>query len=151
LKDIPVMHFFSGAHQDYHKPSDDVDKINYEGIQQIGRIIITSIQSLEKEGKLVFSKTSNEDNTNVPRFKVTLGVVPDYMFDGAGMRIDGVTDGRPASKAGLEVGDVVIQLGEYKVSDMMSYMRALSMFNKTDKTTVKIQRGEEVLDREITF
>ena len=86
-----------------------------------------------------------------PRFKVTLGVIPDYLFDGTGMRIDGISEGRPASKAGLLAGDIVIKLGDYTVADMMSYMTALGKFNKTDQTTVTVMRADEIIIKEIVF
>ncbi len=101
--------------------------------------------------KIPFSKTADNTNEDTPKFKVTLGVVPDYSFDGEGMRIDGVTDGRPASKAGLQPGDVVIQLGENKVMDMMSYMQALGKFKSGETTRVKVKRKNEVVEKEITF
>ena len=151
LHDIPVLHFFSGSHSDYHKPTDDEDKINYEGELMIVQMIQNIISRLDDAGKLTFQKTKNEDNEETPRFKVTLGVVPDYAFDGEGMRIDGVTDDKPASKAGLLPGDVVIQLGDNNVVDMMSYMKALGKFNKGDTTKVKVKRGNEVVEKEITF
>jgi S1-C subfamily serine protease len=67
------------------------------------------------------------------------------------MRIDGVTEGKPASIAGLQKGDVVIQLGEHKVSDLMSYMKALSHFNKGDSAAVVILRDKERLEFPVTF
>ena len=151
LQNIPVLHFFSGTHSDYHKPSDDEDKINYEGEMMIIKMIENVMTRLDGQEKLPFIKTKDENNEDAPKFKVTLGVVPDYAFDGEGMRIDGVTDGRPASKAGLQSGDVVVQLGEYKVLDMMSYMKALGKFNKGDTTKVKVKRGNEEIVRDITF
>jgi S1-C subfamily serine protease len=118
-------------------------------------MIIKMIQNiltrLDENSKLPFTKTMNDDNEETPRFKVTLGVVPDYAFEGEGMRIDGVTDGKPAAKAGLQPGDVVIQLGEHKVLDMMSYMKALGKFNHGDTTKVKVKRNNEEVEKEITF
>jgi C-terminal processing protease CtpA/Prc len=151
LQDIPVLHFFSGTHSDYHKPSDDEDKINYAGEIEIVHMIEKILSRLDNAPKLAFSKTKNDDNEDAPKFKVTLGVVPDYAFDGEGMRIDGVTDGKPASKAGLQPGDVVIQLGDNNVLDMMSYMKALGKFKKGDTTKVKVKRGSEVVEKDITF
>ncbi len=151
LKDIPVLHFFSGTHNDYHKPSDDEDKINYNGTASIIKYNYRLIELINKQDKLAFTKTKNDDNEEAPRFTVTLGVVPDYMFDGEGMRIDGITDDKPASKAELKVGDIVVQLGDVKVTDMMSYMKALGKFNKGDNTTVKVKRGNEVVTRKIQF
>ncbi len=151
LQDIPVLHFFSGTHSDYHKPSDDEDKINYSGETEIVHMIEKILVRLDNSPKLPFSKTKNDSNEDAPRFKVTLGVVPDYAFDGEGMRIDGVTDGKPASKAGLQPGDVVIQLGENRVVDMMSYMKALGKFNKGETTKVKVMRGKDIVEKDITF
>jgi C-terminal processing protease CtpA/Prc len=150
LKDIPVLHFFTGTHEDYHKPSDDADKINYGGIYAVAAFIDSLITRLDGQPKLAFTRTRDESE-NAPKFKVTLGVVPDYMFDGVGMRIDGVSDGRPASRAGLKTGDVVIKMGEVEVKDMMSYMTALSKFESGDTTTVTIKRESEELSFPVTF
>jgi hypothetical protein len=150
LHDIPVLHFFSGTHNDYHKPADDEWKINYSGMADINQFVLALIDSLDDLGKLQFQKTK-EDTMQVPQFTVTLGVVPDYMFDGRGMRIDGVTEGKPASKAGLKTGDVVIKLGDTEVFDMMSYMKALSLFKKGDRTTVVILRDNEELSADVQF
>ena len=150
LKDIPVLHFFTGQHEDYHKPSDDADKINYEGIYVVTAYIDSLITRLDENEKLTFTKTKDESK-DTPRFTVTLGVVPDYMFDGNGMRIDGVSEDKPAMKAGLLAGDIVVQLGEIEVTDMMSYMKALSEFKKGDATEVIVKRGEEKLTYPIQF
>lgn len=150
LQDIPVLHFFTGQHEDYHKPSDDTEKINFDGMQMISELIIAIIRSAQPFGKLEFSKTKDE-SASVPKFTVTLGVMPDYMYQGNGMRIDGVSEGKPASQAKLEKGDVVIRLGDYEVSDMMSYMEALSKFKKGDKTTVVVIRGDKELKEKISF
>ncbi len=150
LQDIPVLHLFTGQHVDYHKPSDDFEKLNYEGMLQISNYIFRIISDINPQGKIAFTKTANESD-DTPRFKVTLGVIPDYLFDGKGMRIDGVSENRPAQKAGLQKGDVVIQLGEHEVTDMKTYMRALSKFENGNKTTVKVDRNGEVIEAEVTF
>lgn len=151
LKDIPVLHFFTGTHNDYHKPSDDEDKINYPGIEKIENYVMDIIANYNNKGKLEFTKTKDDQNEDAPRFTVTLGVIPDYVFDGKGMRIDGVTDGKPASRAGIITGDIVVKMGDYDVLDMMSYMKALSMFQKGDSTTVDIIRGEEKMQVKVQF
>jgi hypothetical protein len=151
LQNIPAIHFFSGTHADYHKPSDDEDKVNYDGMLRTVRFIESLITSLNDDGKLAFTKTQEVNTENAPRFKVTLGVVPDYMFDGKGMRIDGLTDGKPAAKAGLQVGDVVVGIGSNEVTDMMSYMKALGAFNKGDTAPVRIMRQGQPLEKQVTF
>ena len=151
LKDIPVLHFFTGSHNDYHKPTDDANLINYEGIVDVLDFSYVLIDSLNSAGKINFTKTKEENNENTPRFKVTLGVIPDYAFAEKGMRIDGVTDGKPASVAGLKAGDIVIKLGEYDVVDMMGYMTALGKFSKGETTIVTIIRDKETLQLEVKF
>jgi len=150
LQDIPVLHFFTGQHEDYHKPSDDADKVNIEGIALIQELISDLVELSPEQKKIEFTKTKDESEST-PRFKVTLGVMPDYMFQGEGMKIDGVTEGRPAHKAGFQKGDVVIQMGEHKVDSMMAYMKALSKFKSGDTTLVKVKRGEEVVEAEVVF
>lgn len=150
LQNIPALHFFTGQHADYHKPSDDSEKLNYDGMRMIGDYILTIIGELDDDAKLAFRTTKNESE-DVPRFKVALGVMPDYLFDGKGMRIDGVTEGRPADAAGLQKGDVVVQMGDSLVTDMMSYMRALSVFEEGDATKVIVDRKGEKVMVDITF
>ena len=150
LTDIPVLHFFTGQHEDYHKPSDDAEKLNYKGMESISSYIFDMITDLNDHGKLVFSKTKNESD-NTPRFRVGLGVIPDYLFDGKGMRIDGISEGKPAQRAGLQKGDIVVQLGDSLVTDMMSYMRALSLFDRGDSTEVVVRRKEREVRVGIQF
>ena len=150
LSDIPVLHFFTGQHEDYHKPGDDSDKLNYEGMEAISDYIFDVISDLDKAGKLQFRKTKNESE-ETPRFKVGLGVIPDYMFDGKGMRIDGVSEDKPAQKAGLQKGDIVIKLGDSTIVDMMSYMRALSVFNEGDSTKVIVDRNGKQIEVDLKF
>ena len=150
LNDMPVLFFFTGQHSDYHKPGDDTEKLNYKGMDAIASYIKRIIKEVDNNGKLKFTKTKNESEA-VPAFKVGLGVVPDYLFSGKGMRIDGVSEGKAAQNAGLQKGDVVVKMGDSTVVDMMSYMRVLATFDDRDKTTVVIERdGEEVL-KEIEF
>jgi membrane-associated protease RseP (regulator of RpoE activity) len=151
LQSIPAIHFFTGTHADYHKPSDTWEKLNYPGMLRVTRFIQELMGRLDGRGRLVFTKTEEENAAATPRFKVTMGVVPDYMFSGTGMRIDGVTEGKPAATAGLQKGDVVLRIGAVDVPDMMGYMKALGQFNKGDAAPVKVLReGMEVMV-EVTF
>jgi hypothetical protein len=150
LQDIPVLHFFTGQHDDYHKPGDDSEKLNYEGMEAISNYIFDIITELDDDGKLAFRKTKNESE-ETPRFKVGLGVVPDYLFDGEGMRVDGISEDKPAQKAGLQKGDIVIKLGDSSIVDMMSYMRALSVFQAGDSTQVVVKRNGEDIQANIQF
>jgi hypothetical protein len=150
LQDIPVLHFFTGQHEDYHKPSDDAELLNYEGMDLIADYILKLTEAMEAQEEVAFRTTKNESE-EVPRFKVAMGVIPDYLFSGEGMRIDGVSEDKPAQKAGLQKGDIVVQLGDSTVVDMMSYMRALSVFETGDETTVVVTRDGEQVSTKITF
>lgn len=148
LKDIPVLFFFTGTHADYHKPTDDVDKINFVGELRVINYIFDIIKETDKKDKLQFTKTKEPSMEERPHFTVTLGVMPDYTYSEAGLKIDGVIDGKVASKAGIEAGDVITQIGSIKVNDIQDYMKALSTFKKGDATQVTLQRkgGEKVFD-----
>ena len=150
LADIPFLHFFTGQHEDYHKPGDDSEKLNYDGMYLISDYIFNIISDLDDNGKLAFRKTKNESEST-PRFKVGLGVIPDYLYDGKGMRIDGVSENKPAQKAGLKKGDIVIKLGDSTITNMMSYMRALSIFEKGNSTKVIVKRGDKEVEKVINF
>ena len=151
MADKPVLHFYTGNNSDYHKPSDDPYLINYKGMTQVFDFTYALIKDLDDEGKFEFVKTKDDDNRNAPKFSVTLGVVPDYMFDGEGLRIDGVTDGKPANGAGILAGDVVRKLGDIEITDMMAYMTALSKFKPGQSTIVTILRDDKLMDLPIQF
>ena len=151
-KDIPVLFFFTGLHSDYHRPSDDADRINYTGELMIIRYIYSVVEKNNRpSAKLAFTKTRETQTTTSARFSVSMGIMPDYTFSGNGVRVDGVSDGRPAQKAGLKTGDVVIQLGEHIISSMETYMQALGKFKKGDAATVKYKRGNETLETTVQF
>ncbi len=151
LADMPVLHFFTGQHSDYHKPGDDAELINYEGILAVTDYISEVIKAVDGKGKLEFTKTKEEEQKKAARFKVSLGVMPDYMYDGEGMRIDGVMDGKVADKAGFKKGDIVIQIADVVVTDIYKYMEGLSKCKAGEKAMVKVKRGDEVIEQEVTF
>lgn len=150
LKDIPVLHFFTGQHKEYHKPSDDIATINFDGQVQVLEYILAFTQRTFVYPKVSFQKTRNPDTGKVS-FKVTMGVMPDYAFDGEGMRIDGVTENKPAAKAGIQSGDIVKRLGEMEVKNVQDYMKALSKFKKGDRTKIEVLRNDTLLKLDLTF
>lgn len=150
-KDIPVLFYFTGLHTDYHKPSDDADKINYAGEQTVIQHIQYVIASLGKQPRLAFTKTRETQTTTSARFSVTMGIMPDYTYAGSGVRADGVSEGKPAQKAGLLAGDVILKIGDYSVSSMENYMQTLGKFKKGDKVKVKYKRGNEEKETVVEF
>ncbi len=151
LEGIPVLHFFTGQHPDYHKPSDTPEKLNYDGMLRIAAYVERIMRTLDKEDAWEFTPTKDQDEESTPSFKVTLGVIPDYLYSGTGMRIDGVTEGRPAATAGMKRGDVVVRMDTLEVLDMMSYMTGLSLFEEGATTEVQVERNGERLLFDVTW
>ena len=150
-KDIPVLHLFTGPHNDYHKPTDDADKINYKGMAKLASLVYTiTARSANYEG-LSFQRTTSSEQKTTPNFSVTLGVIPDYLFGGPGLRIDGATEGRPGANAGLQAGDIILKIGDITIDDIYAYMTALGAFKKGDTTSLSYSRDGEVIESEITF
>ena len=149
-KNIPVLFFFTGTHSDYHKPSDDAEKLNMEGEVQIINYIKDLIAHYDSKPKLNFLKT-REAQMGRSSFKVSLGIFPDYTYSGKGVRVDGVTEGRAAEKAGVKVGDVLVRLGDHEFTDVMSYMSALNKFDKGNATKLILMRNNQTLTVNIIF
>jgi hypothetical protein len=151
LKNIPVLHFFTGSHSDYHKPSDDWDKINYKGEADVLSVIAKVVTELDGQPKLAFLTTKTKATGTRSAFKVTMGVMPSYSSDVAGLKVDGVTEGKPAQKAGIQTGDVIVQMGDLVIKDIQNYMEALGKFEKGQTVPVKVKRSEEILTVSVTF
>lgn len=151
LKDMPVLHFFTGQHRDYHKSTDDIEKINFKGEKLVLDYITRLLDALCAMDKLKFTATKTPKVSTSNGFKVSLGIMPDYSFEGVGVRIDGVSEGKAAQKGGLLRDDVILKLDNYEVKNIYSYMDALNKFNKGDKCTVKVQRGKKTKKKIIVF
>lgn len=152
LKNIPVLFYFTGLHSDYHRPTDDAEKINYMGQTAIVQHVYSLLQAVNSlTEKVPFTKTREVAMGTTARFSVTLGIMPDYTYSGAGVRADGVSEGRPAQKAGLQPGDVITALGDHTITSVESYMQALSRFKKGDKTTMRYNRDGKALVAAVEF
>lgn len=150
LKDIPVLFFFTGAHPDYHKATDDADKINFVGEYRVIQYIEDVLDKTNNDQKIAFSKTK-EPKMEMAHFSVTLGFMPDYSYSGKGVRADAIIDGKPAQKIGMQPGDVITKLGDHQVSDINSYMTALAKFKKGDSTKVTVMRGKDEINFDVVF
>jgi len=142
LNDIPSVHFFTGQHQYYHKPGDDVEIVNFGGEAFVISYICRMMMLMDQEETVEFTKTKDE-NQGKMSFKVTLGIMPDYVYDGEGLRVDGVKEGRVGYKAGLDKGDIIVAVGDKKIENIQDYMSVLSSLEKGTKTTLTIRRGDE--------
>ncbi|MDA8886507.1 M20/M25/M40 family metallo-hydrolase [Bacteroidia bacterium] len=150
LNGIPAVHFFTGQHQYYHKPTDDVEIVNFGGEAFVISYICKMMYTLDKMDEVVFSKTKDESQGRM-KFKVTLGIMPDYVYDGEGLRVDGVKEGKPGYKAGLLKGDIIISLDGQSIQNMKDYMKTLMSLKEGLKTTATIRRGSETKVLNVQF
>jgi hypothetical protein len=147
LKDIPVLHFFTDQHPDYHAATDDVEKINAAGEARVVDLAMAVARTLaDRPTRLTFQKTApprmSMGGPESQGVRPYLGSVPDMAADGAGgLRLAGVTPGSPADRAGLKTGDVVVQLGDKTVGDLYSYTDALYSHKPGDVVTVVVLRA----------
>ncbi len=150
LEDIPAVHLFTGAHEDYHTPADDSHKIDYAGLTDVAAFAVRIIEELADDGALSFTETDEEKQNRRMSFEVGLGIMPDYAFGGTGLRIDAVLDG-PAATANLKEGDVIVRVGDTAVDDIYAYMDALKQLESGDTATVVVKRDEQTLEKEVQF
>jgi len=144
LKDIPVLFLFTGTHTDYHKPTDDAEKINYPGQKTITNYVFNLANALGNEKEIPFTKTKVAATKSVPKYKVSLGIMPNYADTKDGMGIDGVIDNRPAANAGILQGDILTKIGTCEVKEVYSYMDCLAKVNSGEEHPVTVKRnGEE--------
>jgi Zn-dependent M28 family amino/carboxypeptidase len=146
VRDIPVLFFFTGTHEDYHKPSDTADKVNAEGAGRIAQFVREITQSVANEPqKIAFTKVKTESRPAGRGFRVYLGTVPNYSDQSDGMKLDGVRPGSPAEKAGLRAGDFILRLGKTPVKNVYDYTYALGEMRPGEEVEVLIRRdGREM-------
>lgn len=149
LKEVPVLFFFSGIHDDYHRPSDTPDKINYEGAYQVLTMMFGMLRELDQAGRVPFSRASVSDSQRRRSDSPTLGLMPDHGYDGRGLRVQAVVDNRPAHQAGLQDGDVIIRINNMEVLEIQSYMEVLGKLQRGQTIEVVVMRAEEEVTLEV--
>lgn len=146
-KQIPVFHFFTDIHSDYHRPSDDYDKINYPGMEQVVRYIQKITTELDQAGEkpqYVAVEAPRPMAGAGRSTRVYMGTIPDFGEQTAGMKISGVREGSPAAKAGLEGGDVIVKFGKVDIKNLYDFTYALGEHKPGDEVEVIVKRGAEL-------
>jgi membrane-associated protease RseP (regulator of RpoE activity) len=143
-KDIPVLFFFTGTHNDYHKPSDDWDKINYEGEEKVTRYVYSIVKGIDSDTtRPIFTRTASASTSSggdSRGFNVTLGIVPDYGEGKDGMKIGSTRPGGPAETAGLKAGDIIVKMAGKKVMNIYDYMGVLGELKPGQEVDVEVTR-----------
>lgn len=150
-EEVPVLFITTGPHTDYHTPFDSPDKINYEGMAHIVRYTTTIAGAVAFDG---FEPIYKEAYQTEPRreqvaFKVSLGVIPDFIHEGEGLCAGTVIKGRPGHKAGMENGDIILQINDKPIPNIDAYMEALSELTEGEIIWVTIKRKDRILELEV--
>lgn len=149
-KKIPVLFFFTGTHSDYHKPSDDYDKINSEGQENILKYIHSVASDIiNKDVKPDYVAVERKDKGRMTGSRVWVGTIPDFAGDVDGYKLGGVTEGSPAALAGLKAGDIITKFGDKKISNIYDFTYAIGNYKPGDKVKVVVKRAEEELEVEL--
>lgn len=151
-KNLPVLHFFTGLHSDYHKPSDDWQKINADGTAKVLNLVYDLVTVLDiRTEQPDFVKSKEEKQQSMRGFKVTLGIIPDYSDAVEGLQILGVKAGGVGENAGLQKGDIIKKMGSHIIKNIYDYTFALGDFKKGDETEIVVKRGEEEITLKVHF
>jgi aminopeptidase YwaD len=151
-KQIPVLFIWTGTHEDYHKPTDTADRINYEGLARVAafvRDVAREVGDADKRPTYMQAKTDAATGRSMS-FRVYLGTIPNYAEGGEGLKLDGVREGSPAEKAGLRAGDVIVRLAGREVKNVYDYTYALGEMKAGQEYEVEALRGGERLKLKIT-
>jgi aminopeptidase YwaD len=150
-KQIPVLFFFSGTHEDYHKPSDTADKINYEGQAKVVGFVAEIARAIDRgDARPAYAVTRSQSSGRSTGFRVYLGTVPSYAESNDGMLLDAVRDDSPAAKAGVKAGDKIVKLAGREIKNVYDYTYALGEMKPDQEYEVEVMRGGERLKMKLT-
>ncbi len=150
---IPVMHFFTGLHSDYHRPSDDFDKINVSGMRRVAEMVAETARVLaEADQRPTYVEiASSEKSAGGDGERPYFGSIPDFGQEQPGYAISGATKDSPADKAGMKAGDIIIKFGDSKIGSLEDFDSALRKYKAGDKVPVIVKRGKEDVTLEVTL
>ena len=150
--DVPVLFFFTGAHEDYHKPSDDTGKIAFPAMAAVVQFAADTTRTIaDLPERPTFQKVADEGVGERRGFKVRTGVIPEFGWEGHGVMLSGVRGGSPADKAGIKAGDVIVRFGARDTRNIYDYMYALGDHKPGEEVVVTLKRGEETVELKVTL
>ncbi|UCG86985.1 MAG: M20/M25/M40 family metallo-hydrolase [Gemmatimonadota bacterium] len=149
---IPVIHFLTDTHEDYHRTTDDWDKINVAGIERVAMYATDLAWSLAtRRTPLTYVDVPQPVMATSGGGGAWLGTIPDMSGSPGGVRLTGVREGGPAQTAGIKGGDIIVQIGDFEVKDLYAMTEALRSFKPGDVTTVAVMRDGERVEMRVTF
>lgn len=152
VQKIPVLHFFTGTHENYHRTTDDADLINADGIARVASLVADLTWNLATRTEpLTFVDAAPPPVATSGGYGAYLGTIPDMSDSPGGVRLSGVRSGSPADQAGIRAGDIIIQIATFEVADLYAMTDALRAFEPGDTVAIKVRRGDEVIEVEATL
>lgn len=150
---IPVLHYFTGIHDDYHRPTDTAEKINYNGIRKVVNHAAELIEVLDgiDASEMNFKESTDPSGATFDAEGPTLGVLPDYSYTGSGFKIDSVRAGEPGEQAGMQSGDVIIRMNNIEITDIYDYMESLDGIQRGDEVKITVLRNGDELELDARF
>ena len=149
-KQVPVLFFWTGTHEDYHKPSDTADKINYQGEARVLSMVLNVVRAIDRnQQRPVYAVAKSESTGRTMGFRVSLGTIPNYADSSDGLMLDGVRDDSPAAKAGMQAGDVIVKLAGRDIHNVYDYTYALGEMKAGEEYEVELMRKGERLKLKI--
>jgi hypothetical protein len=148
-KGVPVLAFFTGSHEDYNRPSDDAETLNYDGMERVAKfarsIILDLVKNPERPDYLKVERAKPQPGDR-ETLRAYLGTIPDYAGQTSeGVKLSGVREGGPADKGGLQGGDVIVEFGGQKITNIYDYTFALDAVKIGVPVTIVVLRdGERV-------
>lgn len=150
MKNIPVFYFTTGADETYHTPLDNIENINFEGISKLSNFAYDLIRDVADNEKLIFQETSSPNQMNRSSFKITLGLMPDVTGSTEkGLKADLIIKDRPAYKAGMKNGDIIVEIDSNTIENIDEYMQALSKLKKDTTVDIKVIRQDKILNLKV--
>ena len=153
---IPAVHFFSGLHPDYHKPTDDAERFEADGAAKVARLVLELTRRVSDSPRLAWVEppapaSAQPGQARAGGFRVWFGTVPEYSFDGKGLLLAGTSPGSPAEKAGMLAGDILVQVGDIAVESMQDFMYALQTYKPGDVVLARFLRDGKTEEVRLTL
>jgi len=143
-RQIPVLFFWTGNHEDYHKPSDTADKINYADEVRVIELVARIVGDLDSStARPTYMLAKSEASGRATGFRVYLGTIPNYADSSDGLLLDGVRENSPASNAGIKAGDKIVKLAGREIRNVYDYTYALGEMKAGQEYEVELMRAGE--------
>lgn len=150
---IPAVHFFTGSHEDYHRPSDDIEKVDFGGMVKVLTVARRTIAAIDRDDiETGFVKPQKKESEVKGRgYGAWLGTIPSYTQETGGVLLQGASAGSPAAKAGIEKGDVLVGMGDIEIDNIYDFTNALRSYRPGETVELRVKRGDEVLNLSATL